>query len=47
MTEQKRTFLQETTFEEDVDLSIAPKPPHSTQEMRQRWQENDKKPMNK
>ena len=46
MTDQKRTFLQETRFEEDVDLDNPPKaaqPPHSTEEMRRRWVENNKK----
>ena len=46
MTQQKRTFLQETTFEEDVNLDATPKtpqPPHYTQEMRKRWEENNKK----
>ena len=46
MTEQKRGFLQETAFEEDVNLDIPAKPaqpPHSTKEMRQRWEENNKK----
>ena len=46
MTQQKRAFLQETRFEEDVDLDVTPKtaqPPHYTQEMRRRWEENNKK----
>jgi hypothetical protein len=43
--ENKRNFLQETAFEEDVNLDDTPKsakPPHSTEEMRRRWQENNK-----
>ena len=39
----KRSFLQETAFEEDVNLDERPKSvqkPHSTEEMRQRWAKN-------
>ena len=46
MTQQKRNFLQETAFEEDVNLDTpqkTPQPPHYTQEMRKRWEENNKK----
>jgi len=47
MTEEnKRTFLQETTFEEDVNLDNPPKVavrPNTSDEMRQRWAENSKK----
>ena len=44
--ENKRNFLQETAFEEDVNLDNRPKtaqPPNSTEEMRRRWAENPKK----
>ena len=46
MTNKNRSFLQETAFEEDVNFDETPKPaqpPHSTKEMRQRWEENNKK----
>ena len=40
----RRSFLQETAFEEDVNLDEKPtsaQKPHSTEEMRRRWAEKN------